>query len=106
MITAFSGITGNERNAMANIAHDAIQAAITNCYDLQKVADEFSGGDLADAFIICFKKGLQEYVMMMDMSAEEEKEKVCFICGHLTSEHKDTPFGPICPKEVKHAAKN
>ena len=74
MTTAFSGITGNERNAMANIAHDAVQAAITNCYDLQKVANEFSGGDLADAFTICFKKGLQEYVMMMDMSAEEDEK--------------------------------
>ena len=74
MTTAFSGITGNERNAIANIAHYAIQAAITNCYYLQKVADEFSYGDLADAFTICFKKGLQEYVMMLDMAAEEEEK--------------------------------
>ena len=73
MSTPFSGITGNERNMMASIVHDAVQAVITNCYDLKRMADEFSSGDMADAFTLCFKKGLQEYMMMIDMSEEAEE---------------------------------
>ena len=27
-----------------------------------------------------------------------KSERVCWLCGRPRSEHKETPFGPICPK--------
>jgi len=70
MSTPFSNICGRDRDMMASIVHDAVQVSIINCYDLHRIAEEFSSGDMADAFKLCLEKGIQEYLLMLDIPEE------------------------------------
>ena len=71
MSTPFSNIPGRDRDMMAAIVYEAVQQSVRNCYDLHRIAEEFSSGDMADAFKLCLEKGIQEYLLMLDLPEEE-----------------------------------
>ena len=74
-MTFFSGIMMSEKYMLCDIVYDAVKLSVENCYDLEEVADEFCGGDVSQAFADCFRKGLQEYQMMLQMGREENLRK-------------------------------
>ena len=66
-LTPFNNISGKEMTELSFIAGDAVELAITNCYDLKRVADHLNGGVMYNAFRDCFIKGLHELIALCDM---------------------------------------
>jgi len=99
---SMSSLTSSEVNEISYVVMDAVLFAFRNSHDLMKIADEFCSGSFSDAVKLCMENGMNNMLTMCDMAKEEEYEKTCWLCGHPVSEHKDSPFGPICPdKKVK-----
>lgn len=92
-----SSLTSSEVNEISYVVMDAVLFAFRNSYDLMKIADEFCSGSFSDAVKLCMENGMNSMLQMCDMAKDEEKEKTCWLCGCPASEHKDSPFGPICP---------
>ncbi len=72
-MTNLSTITNGDRIALANITYEAVMSSVRSCYELQRIADHFSGGDVADAFRLCFDKGLSEWLKLCDQDDEEQE---------------------------------
>ena len=56
---SLTNITNHEINQLSYIAMGSITLSLRNMTDLQRIADTFCSGDLANAFELCFSNGMR-----------------------------------------------
>ena len=66
MIT-WTKMTIEDRNQLSYIAMDGVLWACRNAYDLERIADHFTSGDLSDAFKLCLKNGMDNMISQCDL---------------------------------------
>ena len=67
---SLTSIKDYEINQLSYIAMNSITLSLRNMTDLQRIADTFCSGDLADAFSLCFSNGMTSLLQTCDLDNE------------------------------------
>ena len=65
-----NSMTNAEINQLSYVAMDAVNFALRNVTDLQRIADTFCHGDFADAVKLCMENGRNALITICDMDEE------------------------------------
>lgn len=65
-----TGITGNERRILSEVAYDSMMLFIGHSVDIKRIAERLCLDNMAQAWVDIIEKGINELLMICDMDEE------------------------------------